>query len=144
MITKEVLKLDYDITNFNLIFNNYFLNRSIFIFNTFKLKFCYVNVFRTKQGHHIYIGIANKLSNRDIIFLQLLLGSDFRRECWYWKQIKYTKLKNKIWNVLFSFKEYDRKSQRKGKKPSQEIYSLTKSKKLANYLIKIYDNPKWR
>lgn len=140
----ETLKLDYDIKNFSKIFSDNFKDKSIYIVNTFKLKIYNVAVYETKQGHHIYIEVQNKLTNEDIVFLQLLFGSDYVRECWYWKQIKYTSLKNKIWNVLFTEKEYDKRSKRHNKKNSVEIFNERKTDRLYNYFSKIYKTDKWR
>jgi hypothetical protein len=144
MLHIENIKLDYDTKNFNDIFSNNFKNKAIYIINTFKLKVYDLKVYETKQGHHIYIDVCNKLSNEDLVFFQLLLGSDYVRECWYWKQIKYTSLKHREWNVLFSKKEYSLKSQRRGKKPSIEKFSNPKTARLLNYISKIYETDKWR
>jgi hypothetical protein len=47
--------------------------------------------------------IRNKIGKRELNFLQLALGSDFRRECMNLRRIASCK-QMRVWNVLFAFK----------------------------------------
>jgi hypothetical protein len=128
----ETLKLDYDNITFKEIYK-ILQFRGIWVIRFFKLKVKNVDVFKTKKGYHIYIDVNNRLNNQDIVFLQLALCSDFMRECYYWKRIKYPKLPNRNWNILFFKKHYGKNTK---KKPSIETYSEYNSKRLAKILIK--------
>ena len=125
----ETLKLDYDNISFRNIRNIYKKNNKWIIY-FFKLKVLSIKVFTTKRGYHIYIDVNNRLNNQDIVFLQLALSSDFMRECYYWKRIKYPVLPRRQWNILFFRKKYERISR---KKISVEQFNLKKT----NQLIKI-------
>ena len=59
---------------------------------------------RTKHGWHIRIVFHSdvELDDKDIVFLQLLLLSDYKREIFGWMRIR-SGIKSK-WNVLFSAK----------------------------------------
>lgn len=127
----ETLKLDYDKISFREIYKK-FKKDYIWIIRFFKLKILEVRVFKTKNGYHIYIEINNKLSNQDIVFLQLAFGSDFMRECYYWKRIKYPKLPKREWNILFFEKKYSKTSRKR--KLSKEIFDNKKS----NMLLKLF------
>lgn len=124
----ETLKLDYDNISFRDIYN-IFINKNKWIIRYFKLKVLTIEAYTTKRGYHIYIKVNNRLSNQDLVFLQLAFSSDFMRECYYWKRIKYPILPRREWNILFFRKSYGRKSR---KKPSKEVYDLKKSSKLMN------------
>jgi len=69
----------------------------------------------TKHGKHITINFESeqKLDDRDICFLQLLIGSDWRRELFNWCRIRSGCRK---WNVLFA-----RKYNSKMKEISREV-----------------------
>jgi len=58
---------------------------------------------KTKNGFHVYIRFETnvELDDKDIVFLQLLLLSDWRREIFNWRRVK-SNLKK--WNVLFKKK----------------------------------------
>ncbi|MEM3414953.1 MAG: hypothetical protein QXS21_05500 [Thermoproteota archaeon] len=88
-----------------------------FVIFYFKLHIEEVLVFRTKHGYHIYISVEEDLDDETTLFIQTLLGDDFKRACF-----NYTRVKLKIanWNVLFTENEkYDIKL-------SKEIYSILK------------------
>lgn len=57
----------------------------------------------TKKGYHIEITFKPKidLDDKDLVFMQLLLLSDWKRELLNWVRVK-NNLKN--WNVLFNKK----------------------------------------
>lgn len=61
----------------------------------------------TKHGRHITIKFETKkkLKDEDICFLQLLLGSDWKREMFNWLRVRSG---CKRWNVLFK-KKYSHK-----------------------------------
>jgi hypothetical protein len=67
-----------------------------------------VDVRRTRHGYHVRILVQNRIRKRELNFIQLALGSDYRRECMNlrriisWKQMK-------IWNVLFEYKFNNRR-----------------------------------
>ncbi len=81
-------------------------------------------VYKTHKGYHIYITTyyKHKLSDKKIVELQLIYGSDPQREIHNLERIK-RGIKN--WNVLFSSK-YKLKNKRGvfeiGKKISEEKY----------------------
>jgi len=131
MMKIEILKLDFDDYSFRKI-KKEFTRKNLWIIRFFKLKIKKIQVFKTRKGYHIYLYINNRLSNKDIVFLQLALGSDFMRECYYWRRIKYPKLPKREWNILFYEKEYSKKS--KKRKSSIEIFEENKSKELAKAL----------
>lgn len=64
-----------------------------------------VKVYETNKGLHIYIDVYSelKLNSKDICFIQLLLGSDYKRELFNWIRIR-GRYRGK-WNVLFINKE---------------------------------------
>lgn len=63
---------------------------------------------RTKHGYHIRIifNTSRKLDDFDILFLQTILMSDYKREMYNWLRIK---SKCKRWNALFNKKIRDSK-----------------------------------
>jgi len=91
-----IIKLDLDSEN-EL---NEFLNRA-WIIKYLGISVKDIEVYDTKHGYHIYIYTDNIFTNVDIIILQLLLGSDYRKEFY-----SYLKLKNgsSNFNVLFERK----------------------------------------
>jgi len=58
---------------------------------------------KTKHGWHLRFGFTTEreLDDRDIVFLQLFLGSDRNREMFNWLRVKSGCTK---WNVLFKEK----------------------------------------
>lgn len=66
-----------------------------------------VRVFETRRGYHIELEIdAPVLDNKDIVFMQLLLNSDWRREVFNWLRSRASDtLPN--WNILFDAKVKD-------------------------------------
>jgi hypothetical protein len=68
-----------------------------------KLRVQHVDVRRTWHGYHVRIRLKNKIPKHDLNFLQLALGSDYRRECMNMRRINSCK-QMRVWNVLFAFK----------------------------------------
>ena len=62
-----------------------------------------LRVMRTSNGWHVYLTVANRMTQDDIVFLQLMLGSDYRREAY-----SYLRLHSGVrdWNFLFQ-RKYD-------------------------------------
>jgi hypothetical protein len=66
-----------------------------------------VNIMQTKKGFHTYLTVSSNKTDllpKDIVCLQSLLGSDFKRECFNFLRVKSGMLLNENWNVLFSKK----------------------------------------
>ena len=119
-MTKENLKFDFDFLNQSQIYN-LFKDRAIWVFNFFKIKAIEIYAYKTNHGYHVYVHCDLKnTTDADIVFLQAVIGSDFMRECYYWKRIKYPKLPNRKWNILFYKKYYHQKSK---KELSKEEFS---------------------
>ncbi len=57
----------------------------------------------TRHGYHVRIFVKNKIPPRELNFLQLALGSDYRRECLNLRRIIACR-QMKSWNVLYEFK----------------------------------------
>jgi hypothetical protein len=72
-----------------------------FEFQFGKLQLTDLEVTRTKHGWHLYLEVRNKMCDLDVVFVQLLLGSDFRRECFNYRRVQ---LGLRDWNFLFSEK----------------------------------------
>jgi len=80
-----------------------FMCRFTAFYRYFKPKVISYDIKETRKGYHVRLTIdfPFDFSDVDIAFLQLLLGSDWKREL-----LNYFRIKNKIsrWNVLFSKK----------------------------------------
>lgn len=59
------------------------------------------SICKTKKGFHIRLFIKNKMTDKDICFVQMAMGSDYKRE-----SNNYVRVRNHEdnWNVLFSQK----------------------------------------
>jgi hypothetical protein len=66
------------------------------------------SVYRTKKGYHFYITPEDNqlISSKDIVLIQLALGSDWLREIRNWNRINDN---FEHWNILFSDKVKDNK-----------------------------------
>src|SRR5208282_6578807 len=84
-----------------------------------------VDVRKTKHGYHVRILVKNKIPSRDLNFLQLALGSDYRRECMNLRRIVAVK-RMKSWNILYQYKFNGR-----GDLTSNEIPDARLAKKIA-------------
>ncbi len=65
-----------------------------------------VEVFETRRGIHIYVYASSnrKISDEEIVVIQLALGSDYKRELFNWTRV-ISNPKPKHWNVLFKDNE---------------------------------------
>jgi len=90
-----------------------------------------VDVRKTRHGYHIRILVRNKIPKRELNFLQLALGSDYRRECMNLRRIIAVK-RMKSWNILYQFKFNSR-----GDLTSTESPDARLAKKIAG-LIKTF------
>lgn len=91
-----VIKLDLDSQEAL----NEFINR-IWIIKNLGLKVNTVECYDTKHGYHLYLYLDNILTNFDILIIETLLGSDFKKQLY-----NYLKMKNgtENWDVLFEEK----------------------------------------
>lgn len=63
-----------------------------------------IRVYETRRGYHIELDIdAPLLDNKDIVFLQLLLLSDWKREIFNWLRARSSEQLTS-WNILFDAK----------------------------------------
>ena len=90
-----------------------------------------VDVRKTRHGYHIRILVKNRIPSRELNFLQLALGSDYRRECMNLRRIIAIK-RMKSWNILFRCKFNGR-----WKVTSRETSDARLAKKIAG-LIKVF------
>jgi len=96
------------------------------------------SVFRTANGFHVYIHIKGSLTDMETVALQVILGSDYRRECFNLMRVRSNNFKDGSWNILFSRKKYAIKK-KKLIKISAERYDERLSKALLK-VIRLYDN----
>jgi len=91
-----VIKLDLD-SQESL---NEFINR-IWIIKNLGLKVDSIVCYDTRHGYHIYLYLDNILTNFDMLIIESLLGSDFRKQLY-----NYLKMKNgtENWDILFEEK----------------------------------------
>ena len=61
------------------------------------------SVTETAHGYHVRLHTAVTLEDYEIIILQLMLGSDWARECWNYGRVLNGESMNE-WNVLFEKK----------------------------------------
>lgn len=63
-----------------------------------------IRAYETRRGYHIELDIdAPLLDNKDIVFLQLLLLSDWKREIFNWLRVRSSEQLTS-WNILFDAK----------------------------------------
>lgn len=92
-----------------------------------------IDVRKTRHGYHIRIWVKNKIPSRELTFLQLALGSDYRRECMNLRRIIAVN-RMKSWNILYQYKFNGR-----GDLTSHETTDARLTKKIAG-LIKIFQS----
>ena len=100
------LKLDFDFKPRSAKrFAREIANKLNFLKTFFGIKVIDVKVYETNKGLHLYISIYSsvELDDRDIVVLQLALGSDYKREIFNWLRVR-SRDKFKHWNVLFKVK----------------------------------------
>ena len=80
-----------------------FMERFTAFYRYFKPRVVSYDIRETRKGYHVRLTVdfPFDFNDVDIVFLQLLLGSDWKREL-----LNYFRIKNKIssWNVLFNKK----------------------------------------
>ena len=122
----KVLKLDLDGKNGLDIF----LQR-MWIMKYLGLKPIDVKVYHTTNGYHLYLTLDNEIDNIKAIFMQLALGSDYRREVCNLLRIERG---CKDWNILFKAKyKVNQLGQRI--KVSEERYDPQLSQKVLDLLL---------
>lgn len=102
------IKMDIDVKDFEKVID--IIAKRSFIFKKFDICPEEIYVFSTRKGWHIYIKMLveenwTQLTAQDIVFIQAIIGSDFKREVFNWVRVK--KGLSKEWNVLFK-KKYDK------------------------------------
>ena len=100
------LKLDFDFKIYNLSeFAKQFVDKLRFLERFYGIYFKSIEVYETNKGYHFYLKVTTerKLNNKDIVVLQLALGSDYKRELFNWLRVRRGQ-KFKHWNVLFKCK----------------------------------------
>ena len=60
-----------------------------------------IGILETAKGYHVYVEVIGELDNKDLIIVQLALGSDYIRELYNLRRVKNC-VRN--WNVLFTAK----------------------------------------
>jgi len=99
----EMLKIDIDIKDFGKV-RSIITNRCRGVFAILGIKPIGCRVFGTAKGYHVYIDIEGEYSSFDVCFLQMAVGSDYKRETFNFLRFKNSL--DKKWNVLFA-KKYD-------------------------------------
>lgn len=59
---------------------------------------------RTRHGYHVQLEIRNKVNDFEIIILQCLMQSDYKREMFNLLRVHSGKFPKQSWNVLFKKK----------------------------------------
>lgn len=72
------------------------------IITLLKLDILFVEVHRSQnKKYHIILHCANKITDYELVCIQALMGSDYKRECFNLLRVKSNKFKKQSWNVLF-------------------------------------------
>ena len=103
---KYELKLDFDFKPRSARkFGKEIADKLKFLTSFFGIRVIDVKVYETNKGLHLYISIYSsvELDDRDIVVLQLALGSDYKREIFNWLRVR-SEQNFKHWNVLFRVK----------------------------------------
>ena len=85
-----------------------------------RLRVQHVDVRRTHHGYHIRIRTKNKIPRWELNFLQLVFGSDYRRECMNHRRI-ISCSQMRSWNVLYDFKFNNRGDITSREKPDTQL-----------------------
>lgn len=91
------IKLDFDKKEFSW----HRINKVILLL---RLDITDVSVEKSKHGWHITLNIKNKMNDHEIVCVQSLMGSDYKRECFNLLRVHSGKFPNQSWNVLFKKK----------------------------------------
>lgn len=97
----EILKMDLDIRDFEKV-SDIVSKRCGAVLNILKIKPNAVTVRSTARGYHIFLEIEGEYTSFDLCFLQMALGSDYKREVFNYMRFKNSLSKD--WNLLFSKK----------------------------------------
>lgn len=62
------------------------------------------NVVKTRRGYHIELEIKNKVNDYELVALQCLMQSDYKREMFNLLRVHSGKFPKQSWNVLFKKK----------------------------------------
>jgi hypothetical protein len=100
---RQILKLDIDSKEIDII-------RFYIISRLLRMNIYSIIKKKTKHGYHLTLEISSPYINddRDIVLVQCLLGSDYKRELFNFLRVKH---KCRRWNVLFT-KKYRMKNGR--------------------------------
>ena len=67
-----------------------------------------INSVKIEKSHsgnyHITFEVQNNLNDFEIVAIQAMMGSDYKRECYNLLRVASGKFKNKEWNILFKKK----------------------------------------
>ena len=80
-----------------------FLDR-IWILKGFGLRIKSCAVYESKNGFHVYLDTAVEIKPLKALFMQLALGSDYRKEVFSFLRLERGYTDPKDWSVLFSIK----------------------------------------
>lgn len=119
---RSIIKVDQDTNGRNPELKDTFSMLSG-ILPLYGVRSCEIRSFATARGRHIYIELDREISNFDIVMIQLLLGSDPKRELFNLERLIQQK-DHPMWNVLFKAKY------RNGEKVSFETPELDATLKL--------------
>jgi len=90
-------------------FCNDLVEKMTFLHRYMGIVFKELKVYETAKGYHLYFGAdsAEELTPMDIVFIQLALGSDYKREVFNWRRVKGWLEGDELspgWNTLFMVK----------------------------------------
>lgn len=108
------IKIDYDNKRISINQFERDLRNLMNLHNVKKVKYDY---FKTRRGFHIYIHFPLNLEPKDVLLMQIFLGSDIKREFFNYQRIISGEIYN--WNVLFKKKFIG------GKKVSEETLIMS-------------------
>ena len=92
------LRLDFDFPDWELV-KTIFKKRE-FVLSSLDLTVQDALVSKTSKGFHLYLTLSREVSKETVIFLQLALGSDYKREVFNWRRFVMLNVPL-TYNVLF-------------------------------------------
>ena len=116
----ETLKIDIDIKEFKTV-KSIIVNRCGAVLNILSIIPLACTVYSTAKGYHIYLDVAGEFNSFDVCFLQMALGSDYKRETFNF--MRFRDHLDKKWNVLFA-KKYDENRNLISQEVSEETLTL--------------------